>query len=456
MLTPRELLLSCVFVHPTQPHRVASLTIDRAGNPEGWTPLMLAASDGFTSVVKILLSRGADVAVQADHGFTALLLAATDGFFDVCKILVDAGSDLEVATATMGSTPLHLAGEVGDVELMRVYIEAGADVNTCRPDGASVLFTASEKGHVGAVRELLSSNANALLFRTDRSTGATYVPLDPAAQNGHSDVVRELVGRLGIGGCGGRSGGVNALRLAAREQHLDIMTELTDAGVVDAGGEALINAAECGRDRSVLFLLEQRRRQEGTLTLSNKDTGGGGGGTGGRPYVECNDPFTGTTPLFTSIVFCAANAHRVVRLLIDAGADTASPVRMRHSRGASEIPLPLTNRYLRARAVNGKPATEEQMCKLEAIRRLLLQVPAARAVSWLWPGVSRGAQGDDDEEEAAEEGVEGVARMASSPLVSTLPTLRRRARRRGVVLASLFRWVGVFLWRCFSRLGAPR
>lgn len=340
---------------------------------------MLAASDGFSRVVKVLLSRGANVAIEGDYGFTALLLAASDGYLDVCKMLVKAGSDLEVATATMGSTPLHLAGEGGNVELMRVFLEAGANVDTRRPDGASVLFTASEKGHLDAVRELLRSKANALLFRTDRQTGATYVPLDTAAQNGHSGVARELVRRRGIEGCGGESGGVNALRLAARGQHLDIMSALTDAGVVDTG-EALSNAAECGREGSVLFLLRQRRRQGGALILRNARTAGAG-----TPYVETNDSLTGTTPLFMCIAFCASNAPRVARLLIDAGADTTSAVRIRHVPGASDTPLALTERYLSARNVNGRPATAEQMCKLEAIRRLLLQVPAVRAVSWLWP-----------------------------------------------------------------------
>lgn len=180
----------------------------QTGNPQGWTPLMMAASEGLSSVVKVLLSRGANVAIEGDHGFTALLLAASDGYLDVCKMLVEAGSDLEVATATMGSTPLHLAGEGGNLELMRVFIEAGADVNTCRPDGASVLFTASEKGHPHAVRELLRAKANALLFRTNRQTGATYIPLDTAAQNGHTEVVCELLRQRGMEGCGGESGGL--------------------------------------------------------------------------------------------------------------------------------------------------------------------------------------------------------------------------------------------------------
>lgn len=380
----------------------------------------MAASDGLSRVVKVLLFRGANVAVAGDLGFTALSLAVSDGHLDVSKMLVEAGADLEAATATMGSTPLHLAAEGGNRELMRVLIQAGAKVDSCRPDGASVLFTASEKGYLNAVRELLRAKANALLFRTDRQTGATYVPLDTAAQNGHSDVACELVQQLGIRGCGGESGGVNALRLAARGQYLDIMSVLAGAGVVDTG-EALINAAECGREGSVMYLLQQQQ-QKG-------DTAGGA-----QPYVESKASFTGTTPLFTCIAFCASNAPKVARLLVDAGADATSALRILHvPGGCSDTPLALTLRYLRLKSVNGTPATEEQMHKLEAIRRLLLQVPAVHAVAWLWPStnpvVAQAAEGTR---------VFGTVSI-STPLASMLPTLRRRASRHGGILASLFR-----------------
>lgn len=61
------------------------------------------------------------------------------------------------------------------------------------------------------------------------------VPLDAAAENGHSDVARELIQQCGIDGCGGDTRGVSALKLAAQQQHLDFMALLTGAGVVDTG-----------------------------------------------------------------------------------------------------------------------------------------------------------------------------------------------------------------------------
>lgn len=60
----------------------------------------------------------------------------------------------------------------------------------------------------------------------------------------------------GIEGCGGASGGVDALNPAAQDQHLEVMATLTNAGVVDTG-VALLAAAENGREGAVKFLLQQ-------------------------------------------------------------------------------------------------------------------------------------------------------------------------------------------------------
>lgn len=126
--------------------------------------------------------------------------------------------------------------------------------------------------------------------------------------------------------------------------------------------------------------------------------------------MDSIDLFSGATPLLMCIASCSSNAHKVARLLIDAGADTISAIRVRHVPGANDTPLALTNRALQARNVNGKPATEEQMLKLGAIRRLLLQVPAARAVSWLWPRATPVLS------PAAEEGARVVGAV-SAPLI---------------------------------------
>lgn len=112
-------------------------------------------------------------------------------------------------------------------------IEVGADPNSRMVNGATPLYVAAQQGNMNTVKFLLR------------------------AELGHSEVVRGMMQEVGIEGCGGASGGVNALLRAVSNQHVDIMAVLHDAGVVDNGG-SLVVAAGYGHEACVKFLLQQQ------------------------------------------------------------------------------------------------------------------------------------------------------------------------------------------------------
>ena len=262
-----------------------------------------------------------------------------------------------------------------------------------------------------AVKVLLRAKAYPLLSTMD--TGPDFVPLDVAAKEGHLEVVRWMIEEVGIEGCGGASGGVVALCQAAMGEHVDIMAVLTNAGVGDTG-KSLVHATACGREAAVKFLLQQKDwKTGGAVAYVNSNT---------------NDNF-GRTPLSCAITgFDVAfpPSPRVVRLLVDAGADTALIFPQ-----FDDTPLAATTRILNLKRVGGTGATQEQLHKLEGIRRLLLRVEAVHAVSWLWP----------DSTAFVDRAVEGKykTKKVSIPVTLTLPILRRRAARPRVLLAALFR-----------------
>lgn len=199
------------------------------GDDKGVTPLIVAAGVGNLRVVKILLDRGADALVVTDEGVTALHFSSGRGHLAIVKMLLKAGADAEGKSEGLGA-PLHMAAEKGHWEVMRALIEAGGSPDSQRVDGRTPLFLAAQNGHVDAVREPLRANANPLLPATNPA-GCTYIALDIAAELGYVDVVRELLQQLRIEGCGGASGGVNALKSAAKSQHISTMAVLIDAGV---------------------------------------------------------------------------------------------------------------------------------------------------------------------------------------------------------------------------------
>lgn len=143
----------------------------------------------------------------------------------------------------------------------------------------------------------------------------------------------------------------------------------------------------------------------------------------------------GRTPLLCSIDGGIAGfrcSPRVVRLLVDAGADTASVVPLKGAGGQVELgvtPIDFATCSLHENAGGGKTATEKQVHKLRAIDRLFSQVEAVHAVSWLWPtgalGVANGAEGLNRN------------KTASTPLATMIPILRQRARKRGSLVAAL-------------------
>ena len=384
----------------------------------GSTPLMLASFKGYSPIVSVLLDNGANLSLTADNGGTALHAACQGGHLTVCKMLVEAGANLEAACCE-SCTPLNVAARDGHSEVMIMLIGAGANTNTQDSDGMTPLFKAAMGGHVNAIKVLLGVGADPLLTNKDPKTGDNFTPLDVAARNGHCEVVRELVHQVGIEGCGGASGGVEALKFAAMNDYADTMTTLTEAGVVDTG-TILGHAVAVGREASVKFLLQQKEEETSD---------------GKAAYANFRES-CGFTPLLLATGFAGVSSPspRMARMVIDAGADAA--LRLTGS-SLNLTPLELTTGMLRTKktVITGEDLTEEELHKLEGLRRLLLRVEAVHAVSWLWPA---------DIPIAAVRTTEAASRRAgktSTPLTRMLPLLRRRARRPRLLLDALCRWV---------------
>lgn len=301
-------------------------------DPEGWTPVMVAADRGFSRIVRVLMDNGAEVSVSARDGNTALISAAQRGHLAVVQMLLEGKANVQAVTS-QGFTALHVAAADGHSKVVKALLEAGADKDSRMPNGVTPLYLASMDGHLGAVRELLRARADPSLARAI-SSWERGIPLDVAAQGGHTEVVREFIKRLGVVACGGPSYGVEAFRLAARFRRLGIMVMLADAGVVDTG-PALTSAAAYGSEAELKFLLQQPKQELTEAYLNTRD-------------------HSNRTPAYCAVSFCSPNSPRTLRALVDAGADVTSAVEVFDDmwrRVSRFTPLTLTKHNLREKKV---------------------------------------------------------------------------------------------------------
>ncbi|CAB1100310.1 unnamed protein product [Ectocarpus sp. CCAP 1310/34] len=397
---------------------VATTDIDRRCGDTNHTPLMVASVIGSSRVVKDLLRQGASVSVADSDGYTALHHSVYHRHLAVSISLIEAGADLEARPGGT-DTPLHVAVAKGFCQGMVVLMDAGAKVDSRLEDGATPLYVATQKGKLGAVRVLLRANANPLL------SAYGSLPLGTAVYNGHLKVVSELVHWYGTDRCT-NDGGVLALATAASRKHVDIVTFLCDAGVVDTEGVALCAAIEGCSEACVYLLL---RRQGGNINVSTRAYVNMAHGT----LPETYDDFVfQETPLVSTFNLGSFHAPRFARLLLEAGADATSGVRFPCDSDEGEededfigTPLELATSYFRR--FSPMRVHREMVRGLKGVIRLLRQEEAVHAVSWTWP-IDTGRS------------VERASRKKSTSIARMLPLLKRRAAKPRVLLAAMSRY----------------
>ena len=93
------------------------------------TPLHVAAEEGKTAMVELLLLRGAHIDVLEPYFRSSpLYLATKNNHLGAVVSLLSAGADVNVRCGACQDTPLFAASCLGHVDIVRVLTENGADV----------------------------------------------------------------------------------------------------------------------------------------------------------------------------------------------------------------------------------------------------------------------------------------------------------------------------------------
>ena len=184
--------------------------------------LLIAAGYGHTTIVKLVLEHGADIAARTEFNDTALHVAAIFNHVEVAKILIQEGASID-CTGALGS-PMHSAADNGCLDMVIELKERGASLDLRGKAGASPLFRAAFNGFADVVTTLLAHGAD-----VDAQTNLGHTALYMAIEERHQQVVDILLDH-GANVNIGPEGGWKPLHIAVESGIVDIIPRLIKRG----------------------------------------------------------------------------------------------------------------------------------------------------------------------------------------------------------------------------------
>jgi ankyrin repeat protein len=234
------------------------------------TELEIACELGLTGVVRRLVEKNDNSDRSQEELVTSLDLAIRNRHAKIVDLLLNAGARSKAA--------LHSAARSNDVDIISKLLEYEKDINAGDNRMATALYVASECGSLEAAEILIKHGADA-----SRVDSENLSPLDRAAAEGHIEIVSLLLQHHRVTNAASldqteaaaeksanpnatvnqpKENNCNALDIAAKEWHAEVVRLLLDAGT-EATTSALESAAGNG-DLDVVQILIQKLGSQAT------------------------------------------------------------------------------------------------------------------------------------------------------------------------------------------------
>ena len=153
----------------------------------GIYPLHIAASKGYTHIVKALVDHGnATVDVLDNELESPLFKSSFNGHVETMRYLIYKEANLNLADSD-GWTPLHNCCSRGYLECVSLLLDSDVNINAKSNTGFTSLMNAASKGFIKIVKELLSKNADPHLKNNFSDTA-----FDLAAQSSQTFICEML------------------------------------------------------------------------------------------------------------------------------------------------------------------------------------------------------------------------------------------------------------------------
>ena len=157
------------------------------------TTLMKAVKSKDVALVKELIRQGINVSELDANGDAPLVMAAYEGLTEIVRLLLEAGADVTAVDPGMKATALHAAAYAGRMEAAKLLIEYKVEIDKQGPyNGYTALHDAIWRGHVETARVIIEAGANLTLKNNQGQT-----PLEFARARSNKELVALLEQKLG-------------------------------------------------------------------------------------------------------------------------------------------------------------------------------------------------------------------------------------------------------------------
>ncbi|PRQ41797.1 putative ankyrin repeat-containing domain, acetyltransferase A, auxiliary subunit [Rosa chinensis] len=126
--------------------------VDVNSQSDAGSPLIWAAGHDQPDAVKVLLEHHANPNTESDDDITPLLSSVAAGSLACLELLIQAGAKVNMSAG--GATPLHIAADIGNLEIIKCLLKAGADPNVIDEEGLKPIQVAAASGNRSAVEIL--------------------------------------------------------------------------------------------------------------------------------------------------------------------------------------------------------------------------------------------------------------------------------------------------------------
>jgi TonB family protein len=227
-----------------------------AENLLGETALIYAVEACKSEAVQELIKAGAKTDFMTKLGYSPLIIAASNGCTEIVRILLDAKVDVNREDSKQRYNALLKAVEFNHIDIVELLLSRGTPVNYHNTYGITPLMAAAQKGHRAIVELLLSRKAE-----VNAKTLIDYTPLLYALEFNQPEIVVMLLD-AGANAKDADNYNKSALMSAAGMGNADLVQLLIEKGAdvnakTDKGETALAVANKKKFTGIVTFLIEK-------------------------------------------------------------------------------------------------------------------------------------------------------------------------------------------------------